>query len=74
MVLENQSLSFCLCISAGPGNRSGCTYIRRREEEKRMRREREEDKKRGGLQAGEIEEEDIKKNKMVSVRAADIEN
>jgi len=38
MVLENQSLSFCLSISAGPGNRSGCTYIRRKEEEARMRR------------------------------------
>ena len=43
MVLENQSLSFCPSISAGPGNRSGSVLIRRREEEE----EEEEDYKQG---------------------------
>lgn len=45
MVLENQSLSFCLSVSAGPGNRSVCTYFRGRKEEEEEEGEKEQQNK-----------------------------
>lgn len=61
MVLENQSLSFCLSISAGYGYRSSRTYIRRKEEEEEEEKEVDE---KGGEENYKQRESWIKGKKM----------